>query len=76
MAILADFSPFLETMGLDEAYLNATGLESLHGSVRQMALEPLSGRKEIRKGGSQRASGKWMTCAGRPKSNRPAGKAR
>jgi DNA polymerase-4 len=26
-------------MGLDEAYLDATGFESLHGSVRQMALE-------------------------------------
>ena len=39
MAILADFSPFLEPMGLDEAYLDATGFESLHGSVRQMALE-------------------------------------
>ncbi|MFH1015376.1 MAG: DNA polymerase IV, partial [Chloroflexota bacterium] len=37
MAILADFSPFLEPMGIDEAYLDATGFESLHGSVREMA---------------------------------------
>jgi DNA polymerase-4 len=37
MAILADFSPFLEPMGLDEAYMDATGFESLHGSIRQMA---------------------------------------
>ena len=39
MAILADFSPFLEPMGLDEAYMDVTGFESLHGSIRQMALE-------------------------------------
>jgi len=37
MAILADFSPFLEPMGLDEAYLDATGFESIHGSGYQMA---------------------------------------
>ncbi len=37
MAILADFSPFLEPTGLDEAYLDATGFESLHGSIVQMA---------------------------------------
>ncbi len=39
MAILADFSPYLEPMGLDEAYLDATGFESLHGSVKQMAVK-------------------------------------
>jgi len=39
MAVLADFSPFLEPMGLDEAYLDATGFESIHGSIRQMALK-------------------------------------
>ena len=39
MAILADFSPYLEPMGLDEAYLDATGFESLHGSVHEMALK-------------------------------------
>jgi len=38
MAILADFSPLLEPMGLDEAYLDVTGFESLHGSIHQMAL--------------------------------------
>jgi DNA polymerase-4 len=37
LAILADFSPFLEPMGLDEAYMEVTGFESLHGSIRQMA---------------------------------------
>ena len=39
MAILADFSPFLEPMGLDEAYMDVTGFDSLHGSIRQMALK-------------------------------------
>ncbi len=38
MAILADFSPYLEPMGLDEAYLDATGFESIYGSVHQMAV--------------------------------------
>jgi len=38
MAILADFSPYLEPIGLDEAYLDATGFESIHGSIRQMAV--------------------------------------
>jgi DNA polymerase-4 len=38
MAILADFSPFLQPMGLDEAYLDATGFQSLHGSIWDMAL--------------------------------------
>jgi DNA polymerase-4 len=37
MAILADFSPYLEPLGIDEAYLDVTGFESLHGSVRRMA---------------------------------------
>ena len=37
MAILADFSPFIEPAGIDEAYLDVTGFESLHGSARQMA---------------------------------------
>ena len=39
MAILADFSPFLEPMGLDEAFMDVTGFDSLHGSMRQMALK-------------------------------------
>ncbi len=37
MAILADFSPYLEPLGIDEAYLDVTGFESLHGSIRRMA---------------------------------------
>ena len=36
MNILADFSPFLEPGGLDEAYLEVTGFESLHGSLKAM----------------------------------------
>ena len=36
-AILADFSPYLEPVSLDEAYLDATGFESIHGSTRHMA---------------------------------------
>jgi DNA polymerase-4 len=38
LAILADFSPYLEPMGLDEAFLDATGFESIHGSTRTMAV--------------------------------------
>jgi len=38
MTILADFSPYLEPMGLDEAYLDVTGFESIHGSIYQMAV--------------------------------------
>ena len=37
MEILADFSPFLEPVSLDEAYLDVTGFESIHGSIHQMA---------------------------------------
>jgi DNA polymerase-4 len=37
MAILNDFSPFIEPAGIDEAYLDVTGFESIHGSIRQMA---------------------------------------
>ena len=39
MAILADFSPFLEPMGLDEVFMDVTGFESLHGSIHQMAFK-------------------------------------
>jgi len=38
MAILADFSPYLEPVSLDEAYLDATGFESIYGSIHQMAI--------------------------------------
>ena len=37
MAILADFSPYLEPLGVDEAYLDVTGFESIYGSIHQMA---------------------------------------
>ncbi len=39
MAILADFTPFLEPIGIDEAYLDVTGFESIYGSIHQMALD-------------------------------------
>jgi DNA polymerase-4 len=39
MAILADFSPFLEPLGLDEAYLDATGFESIYDSIHEMAVK-------------------------------------
>jgi DNA polymerase IV len=37
MAILADFSPYIEPGGLEEAYLDVTGFESIHGSIPKMA---------------------------------------
>jgi len=37
MAILADFSPNLEPVSLDEAYLDVTGFESIYSSIHQMA---------------------------------------
>jgi DNA polymerase-4 len=37
MAILADFTPYMEPMGLDEAYLDVSGFESIHGSIHRMA---------------------------------------
>jgi len=36
-AILDDFTPFTESGGLDEAYLDVTGFESFHGSHLEMA---------------------------------------
>ncbi len=36
-AILDDFTPFTESGGLDESYLDVTGFESLHGSHLEMA---------------------------------------
>ena len=38
MEILADFSPDIEPLGLDEAYLDVTGCEEPYGSPRQLAL--------------------------------------
>ena len=37
MAILAEFSPFVEPIGLDEAFLDVTGFESLYGTIHRMA---------------------------------------
>jgi DNA polymerase-4 len=39
MTILADFSPDIEPLGLDEAYLDVTGFESIYGSIHQMAIK-------------------------------------
>jgi len=36
MAILMSFSPLIEPVGIDEAFLDVTGFESLHGSTREM----------------------------------------
>jgi len=38
MKILGDFSPYIEPLGLDEAYLDVTGCEEPYGSPRQLAL--------------------------------------
>jgi len=38
MEILGDFSPYIEPLGLDEAYLDVTGCEEPYGSHRQLAL--------------------------------------
>ena len=38
ITILADFSPYLEPVSLDEVYLEATGFESIYGSIWQMAV--------------------------------------
>lgn len=38
MAILADFTPYLEPGGIDEAYLDLTGFEPLYGSAQETAL--------------------------------------
>ncbi|MBT3363755.1 MAG: DNA polymerase IV [Chloroflexi bacterium] len=37
MAILAEYTPDIEPMGLDEAYLDMTGFEPLYGPVKQTA---------------------------------------
>jgi len=38
MKILGDFSPHIEPLGFDEAYLDITGYEEHYGSSRQLAL--------------------------------------
>ena len=38
MGILADFSPCMEPLGLDEAYLDITGYEQPYGSAQKLAL--------------------------------------
>ncbi len=38
MKILGDFSPYIEPLGLDEAYLDVTGCEEPYGSPHQLAL--------------------------------------
>jgi DNA polymerase-4 len=38
MEILGDFTPQIEPLGIDEAYLDVTGYEEPYGSPRQMAL--------------------------------------
>ena len=38
MEILGDFSPHIEPLGLDEAYLDVTGCEELYGSPQKLAL--------------------------------------
>ena len=49
MLILADYTPFIEPGGIDEAYLDVTGFESLHGSICQMA-ESLKRRIQVELG--------------------------
>lgn len=38
MAILQEYSPFIQPMGLDEAYLDMTGFESLYGPPAEVAM--------------------------------------
>jgi DNA polymerase-4 len=38
MCILGDFTPYLEPAGIDEAYLDLTGFESIYGSIWNAAL--------------------------------------
>ena len=38
MEVLADFSPCIEPLGIDEAYLDASGYEEPYGSPRKLAL--------------------------------------
>jgi DNA polymerase-4 len=38
MEVLADFSPYIEPLGIDEAYLDATGCDEPYGSPGKLAL--------------------------------------
>jgi DNA polymerase-4 len=38
MTILSEFTPDIEPLGLEEAYLDLTGFESLYGPARETAL--------------------------------------
>ena len=38
MAVLADFSPLLEPLGIDEAYLDLTGFEPIYGAAADTAM--------------------------------------
>jgi len=38
MSIVGDFTPYLELAGIDEAYLDLTGFESIYGSIWNTAL--------------------------------------
>ena len=47
MSIVGDFTPYLEVAGIDEAYLDLTGFESIYGSIWNAALrmkERISGK--------------------------------
>ena len=39
MDILGDYTPFLEPMGIDEAYLDMTGFDKLYGPLSQVAMD-------------------------------------
>ena len=39
MGILGDYTPFLEPMGIDEAYMDMTGFDGLYGPLAQAAMD-------------------------------------
>lgn len=44
MKILGDFSPYIQRLGLDEAYLDVTGCEEHYGSIQTLLSEIDNGR--------------------------------
>ena len=44
MKILGDFSPYIEPLGLDEAYLDVTGCEEHYASIQTLLSEIDNGR--------------------------------